>query len=250
MTRHAALTVLLLVLCGPDLLFCANISPEVNFFEVTRKEVTLEDHKITLIRVRPPALPKTTAAPVPAPRPLTAEEKAYEERVAKKAYAMLQLSATVYLGGKTPVTELRWRNDTGDTEYRVWSNADFRYLTQLSTLETETTVYSWFPFLDEWNLLDWPIDQPSPIPAGLDFSATETEYFIDARTKELKDQEVTLAGLDYLHAYYQIHYKELKADHEKRAVENAAREKALRENPPVKPDTVIHFWPEQSRINR
>ncbi len=86
--------------------------------------------------------------PTPAPRPVTPEEQAVSDRMEEKVYAMLNVRATVYLGDKTPVTELRWRNEAGALEYVAFSNVDFRYLTQLSTLETETTVYSWFPFVD------------------------------------------------------------------------------------------------------
>jgi len=223
-------------------------SAAVTYSEVRRKVVTVDDHTVTLVRVRPPALPKLPASP--APQAATAEEQATAERYAKKGYAMLNLNVTVYLGGKTPVTEIHWQSEGGQSVYRAWSNVDFRYLTQLPNLETETTVYSWFPFLDVCYLKDWPAGQKSPIPAELDFSTTEAEYFIDSLTKNSKDQEITLAGLDYLHAYYQINYADLKAAYEKREAENAERELQLRENPPKKPDTVIHFWPEQSRINR
>ena len=168
------------------------------------------------------------------------------DRYAKKGYADLNVSATVYLGGETPVTEIRWRNETGEVEYRAWSNADFRYLTQLPSLETETTVYSWFPFIDSCDLKEWPSNQKYPIPPGLNFSTEETEYFIDVRTKELKEQEVTLAGLDYLHAYYQINYVKLKADYEKQAKENAERERRLREHPPKPSDITLHWWPLKS----
>jgi hypothetical protein len=215
----------------------------VAYTEVARKEVRLGDHTVTLIRVRPPALPKVVPAPAAAPRPLTAEEKAYEERVAKKTYATLSLSATVYLGGKTPVTELRWRNDAGDVEYRAWSNVDFRYLTQLTELETDSTVYAWFPFIDEYDLADWPKNEKSPVPRGLDFSRTGAEYVVEARADGLRGEETTLAGLDYLHAYYQLHQAALKADHAARKKENARLEEQLRKNPPKAPDTALRWWP-------
>lgn len=218
----------------------------IAFSEVTRKVVILKDRTVTLIRVRPPALPK---APLRlASRPVTPQEQADSDRMEKKAYAMLTVSATVYLG-ENPVTELRWRNETGETEYRAFSNVDFRYLTQLSTLETDTTVYAWFPFVDVCDLVAGRIDQASPIPGDLTFSATEAEYFVDARAKDIKGQETTLAGLDYLHAYYQLHYKELKADYEKREAENAARENELRKHPPQTPDVTLYFWPIKSRAN-
>jgi hypothetical protein len=223
----------------------AQIAPVV-YSELSRKVVDYGDHKVSLVRIRPPNLPK---APLPPPSPVpTAEEQATAERYAKKGYAMLSVTATVYRGNPT-ITELTWRDDSGENEYRAWSNADFRYLTQLPSLETETMVYCWFPFIFEYDLSDWPADQKSPIPRGLKFSRTAAEYYVDERAKALKDQEVTLAGLDYLHAYYQIHYKELKADYEKREAENEAREKELRKNPPKTPDTIIHFWTVKSRLN-
>jgi hypothetical protein len=222
----------------------------ISYTEVTRKEVRLADHKVTLIRVRPPSLPKAPAATAtPPPRPLTAEERAYEERVSKKGYAMLNLTATVYLDKKTPVTELRWRNESGEIEYRAYSNIDFRYLSQLTQLETASTVYSWFPFIHECDLASWPKNEKSPLPPGLDFSPTEAEYFVEAGAKELKSEETTLAGLDFLHAYYQLHFAELKADYEKREKLAAAEEKARRENPPKTPDTTLYFWPIKSRVN-
>lgn len=249
---RACFTGILFVAIGAVKLFGVqsdeSIPSTVIYSEVGRKVIVADGHTVTLIRVRPPALPKLPAQP--APPPASAEEQATSERYARKGHAMLNVSVTVYLGGKTPVTEIRWRSESGETEYRAWSNVDFRYLAQLPSIETEETVYSWFPFIDQCDLKDWPADQKFPIPAGINFSPSEAEYFIDSRTKESKDQEVTLAGLDYLHAYYQINYADLKAGYEKRQAENEERERQLRENPPKKPDTVIHFWPEKSQINR
>jgi hypothetical protein len=219
------------------------------YSEVVRKEVRRGDHKVTLIRVRPPTLSKVIRTPVAAPRPLTSEEKAYEERVAQKGYAMLSLSATVYLSAKTAVTELRWRNESGEIEYRAWSNVDFRYLTNLTQIETETTVYSWFPFIDECDLSGWPKNEKPPVPPDLGFSRSEAEYFVDAHAKDLKSEEATLAGLDYLHAYYQLNYSELKTAYEKRLADARAEEIRLARNPPKTPDTTTYFWPIQSRRN-
>jgi hypothetical protein len=239
----------LFLLFGPLLRATEPVATELKFTEVTRKEVRLGDHTVTLIRVRPPALPKVVPAPTAASRPLTAEEKAYEERVAKKAYATLSLSATVYLGGPAPVTELRWRNESGDIEYRAWSNVDFRYLTQLTQLETDSTVYAWFPFVADCDLAGLPADEKPALPAGLDFSRTEAEYVVEARADGLQGQETTLAGLDYLHAYYQLNYADLKADYEKREALNAAEAETLRKNPPRTPDATLRFWPVKSRLH-
>jgi hypothetical protein len=222
--------------------FADTTSSTSSYSEINRRVITTGDHESILIRVRPPALPKAPQRDAQSPRPLTDEEAAYAERVAEKAYATLQITATVYLG-KRVVTELRWRDDTGANEYCAWSNVDFRYLTQLTQLESDSTVYSWFPFLVECDLSDWPKNEKSPVPTGLNFSRTEAEYFVDARAKDLKSEEATLAGLDYLHAYYQLHQAGLKADHAAREKENARLEQQLRENPPKVPDTTLRWWP-------
>jgi hypothetical protein len=215
--------------------------------EVARKVVSAGDHKITYVRIRPPSLPQLP--PPPEPRPPTAEEQAAAERIAAKPCATLNVSATVYLGGAQPVTELRWHDDTGALFFRAWSNVDFRHLTQLLQFETATTVYAWFPMVDEVALSDWPADQASPIPADLQFEPGVAEYYIESGVASLASEETTLAGLDYLHAFSQLHAAALKADYEHREADCAAREKELREHPPKTPDTVIQFWPVQSRLN-
>ena len=228
--------------------------PSVQFTEISRREVTVGDHKMTLIRVRPPALPKAPPAlpkappPLPAPPAPTADQIATEERMAKKSFASLNLTATVYLGKQT-ITELRWRDETGEKEYQAWSNIDFRYLTQLPYLETPTTLYSWFPFVYEESLADLPAGVKSPLPKGLNLRAKGADYVVNLTGKDLVSQEITLAGLDYLHAFYQLNYAELKAGYEKRQADASAEENRLARNPPKKADTVTYFWPIQSSRN-
>ena len=181
-------TILTLLIClGIPVPAKASTSPERQFSEISRREVTVGDHKMTLIRVRPPVLDK--APPPPAPPAPTPEQQATEERMAKKACASLNLTATVYLG-KPTITELRWRDETGEKEYGAWSNADFRYLTQLPYLETPTTVYQWFPFVDAYTVADFPAGEKSPIPKGLKLGAKGADYVVDLAAKDLDAQEV------------------------------------------------------------
>ena len=248
-------TIIGLLSIGPSLLWAGEttVAPiqhgSLVYSEVTRKVASLKDHKVTLVRVRGPLPPNAPTAPVQSLLPLPKEEQAREDRLAKKAYAALNVTATVYLGGKTPVTELRWRNETGVREYHAWSNADFRYLTQLTELETETTVYSWFPLVDSIDLTTWTKDQAYPLPAWLRFTGDAPDYQLDPKIKDWKDQETTLAGLDYLHAYYQLNVRALKTAYDKRMSDARTEEIRLARNPPKKTDTVTYFWPIQSRRN-
>lgn len=246
--RHLHLPIRMLLL-SPIVLFqalsgAADTRKPAPFVEVSaRKVIDFGNHTATYVRVRPPVLPKV---PPPAPpAPLSEAERARLDELSEKNHVTLNVSATVYLlAGSRVVTELRWRDDeTGELTYRAYSNADFRYLTQLCNLETETTVYLWFPFVEVCDLNDWPVDQSYPLPSDIDLSPTESEYLVDARVNDRADQKLTLAGLDFLHAYYQLHHAELKADHERRVAESARREQELRENPPKQANTVLRFWP-------
>lgn len=242
-------SVLLLAGLGPCLSWASTgepaTPPAVNYVEVSpRRVVNLGDHTATFVRVRRPNLTKLVTPPPAPPRELTAEEKARYEELEKKAYVSLGVTATVYLNGKQTVTELRWRNEeTGNLEYVAYSNADFRYLTQLHHLESDTTVYSWFPFVSAYDLSEWPAEEKPPFPSGLSLSTNQVEYVVDERALGRSDQETTLAGLDYLHAYYQLNYSELKSAYEQRVAAEAERERELKENPPKPQNIVIRFWP-------
>lgn len=216
----------------------------IAFVEISpRKVVNLGDHTATLVRVRRPNLTKIVASPPPPPRELTAEEEARHLELEKKTYVTLGITATVYLNGDETVTELRWRNEeTGNLEYVAYSNADFRYLTQLHHLESDTAVYSWFPFVSDYNLADWKGDDKPQLPRGLGLSSTEIEYVVDRRALD-GSQETTLAGLDYIHAYYELHKAKLKLAYEQRMEAEAERARELRENPPKPQNIVIRFWP-------
>ena len=89
---------------------------------------------------------------------------------------------------------------------------------------------------------DFPPGQKPPIPDGLNLSTTQADYVVDASDKNVDSQETTLAGLDTLHAYYQLHYAELKAAYEKAQVASDAQDRQLRLHPPKTPDTTIRFW--------
>jgi hypothetical protein len=208
--------------------------------ELARKVVDFGTHKITYIRITPPALPPVPPQSETPPVTPTAEELAAQERRAAKAHGNLTVTAVVYVGAPT-VTELSWISEEGQ-RFRAWSNADFRLLTQLNDIETETHIFMWFPFVSEVSVEEIA---PEDRPAGLSlFTAADTasEYFFEGTEQDAAKAAVTLAGLDFLHAFYQIHRARLAEDHARRIAEAAAQAEELAKNPPKRPDTVIHFW--------
>ena len=215
--------------------------------EVARKEIRTGGHKITYVRFRRPLASQTP--PASEPRPTAAADQATAEHPAAKARANLKMTVTVYLGGTLPLTELRWHDESGTRRFVAWSNVDFRHLTHFSQFETPTTLFGWFPTITSVALSSRPADQSSPFPAGLQFEPGVAEYYVDSPVAELKSEETTLDGLDYLHAFYQLHAPELKADYDHRESVHAPREQELHEHPQESPDTVIHFWPIQSRLH-
>jgi hypothetical protein len=210
--------------------------------ELSRKEVHLGTHKVTYIRIRPPTLPQPPPALVatPAVEP-TAEQILTEKRRAEKKYESLPISCTVFVG-TTSISELTWNLE--GRVFRAYSNVDFRHLTQLSEIETETTIYSWFPFVYECSLSAIPIpDRPQGIALFDNISAVpECEYFFEGTQSDALINDSTLKALDYLHAYYQLNRNSLAEAFKKREAENTAREQYLKANPPQKKDTIMQFW--------
>lgn len=222
------------------------IAPDLKSLEtapvLNRKVVDHGTHTSTYTRIRPPVLAKRPVPPPEPQRELTSEERATMERLAAKEYASLSVTATVYVGAKQTVTALRWWDQTTGEQYRAYSNADFRYLSQIHDIETETHVYLWFPFVDSYELADLPQDEPNPIPKGITFEPGVVEYLLETRAKDDASQARTLDLLDHVHALYQLRLPELKADYEKRMKEAAEREEELRKNPPVPPSTQTYWW--------
>ncbi len=210
--------------------------------ELSRKVVHLGTHKITYIRITPPQLPRMPVAPVVPAREPTAEELAAEEAYAAKIYEHLGLTCMVYVGTPT-VTELTWWHE--GKRHRAWSNADFRLLTQLGHLETETHVFSWFSFVSEAVVADIPVaERPAEFTL---FSASDTapEYYFEGTEADMIATANTLLSLDYMHAYYELHREQLATEHAQRMQDAAlheARGAELAKNSPKRPDTVIRFW--------
>jgi hypothetical protein len=230
MSPNLKFITLLLIACK---VVSAEQTPDATpeFSIVARKEVKLDDHKITYVRVKPPKnLPKLPPTPVAAEP--TSEQMARWKELETKTHVQLNNSCVVYLT-KPKITQIKLRVD--DKEFTCYSNVDFRNLSAVNSLEDANTVYSWFPWISE-------SEPDGSIPAGLELSTTEAEYIVEASEADVAKYEEQFKGLDLLHAYFTVHKDTLIADRIKRETEAEAREKELRENPPKKQDTVIYFW--------
>lgn len=217
--------------------------------ELSRKTVDLGTHKVTFIHVTQPRLSVLPTPPAVAVTPPSAEQVAADEARAAKTYEQLSASVTVYPGaGERPtVSDLTWWHE--GKRYQAWSNIDFRLLTQLPELETETHVFSWFPFVSEGSVEEIPVAER---PAGLSLfplADTAPQYYLEGSTEEIAPIEGTLHGLDYLHAYYQLHHARLASEYAERLAVATAQEAELAKNPPKPADTVIHFWKVSAAAN-
>ncbi len=213
--------------------------------EVLRKQSKNGAQTQTIILIDKPNLPKIPQPEYSAPRPLTSEEQAIENRRAAKEYLSFTVSATVFLDKKeAPLTELRWRE--GEKEYIAYSNVDFRYLDQLIEFETEKYIVSWFPFVGSCEKGDLPDGEWEKIHRKVKFQHKFAEYAVDITEAEMKKHESIFAPLDAVHDYYDLNSKSLRLNYLRREEAEKKRQAELDSNPPKIPDTVIHFWPVKS----
>ena len=199
---------------------------------LSRRTVTMGDHKMTLVRIKAPRLPKLPVVPQTPP---SAEALATEARRATKTYDCATFTATVYAG---PVTEIIWQSGEGDRTFRAYSNIDFLNLWGLSEIETDTAVLSWWclPFDYSGEEIDLPLRKK------LRLSPKFSEYVVDATEEEMAASPEAFAVLDAIHAYYDGHRRELIAARQQREAAEEARAAELLLHPPVTPDETVYFW--------
>lgn len=231
----------------------ADTKPALKLQIIEGVEVKLPDRSIFYQRAAPPIPPTPRpSTPVPEATPLSLAERAAAEARAKKKFEVLMISATVY---DCRVTELRWY--FGQREYRAWSNIDFNYLAGQGEIETEDSIY--------WLIMGLGNDTAESVAAANERAAAEgwnwhkelppadrfppnrAEYILAGGSNDPKPPSEALAPLDALHSYYEANRERLADEYVKREAAQLAREKWLKEHPPIPKDTVIHFWPKKSR---
>ena len=202
---------------------------------LARREVTLAGGSITYLLIRPPSLTPPPASP---PAPVTspsAEELAAQALHDAKTYVNLGMGAIVYAGPPT-VTELSWNLPDG-RRFRAFSSVDFTHLSQLTELETATTIYGWGTLVSEGD----PAELPTGVREALS-AAPGAQYLFEGTEADAQANESMLGALDYLHAYYQLHEATLVAATASRKAEAAEWERQAAEAAARPRHEKIYFW--------
>ncbi|MDP1581222.1 MAG: hypothetical protein Q8M02_13185 [Candidatus Didemnitutus sp.] len=159
------------------------------------------------------------------------------ERVSNKRYESIMVSAYVHVGGET-FTEIKWRDPEAETEYAAWSNVDFRLLVDPATLETETLVFFWFPFV-----MAFPAEASDTAhPAGLAASGTP-DYVLIGKAAELPSEHPLLQALDAVHAHVQLNREALEKRQHERQFQADEAERLLTAASQTKKTVTLRFWP-------
>lgn len=194
---------------------------------------TADGGTTTFIRVAPPSLP-----PPPAPLPSVSPriERQSEADAVGKPGEMLSPVVTVYPAhaGLPVVSEIRWQHAGRD--WRAFSSVDFFHLTQLSTIETATTDYTWFPFVSLAALGD------RTRPVGLPIRPGQAEFWVDASAADIEAHPEAFATFQSLHALYQLEGPRLAAEHARREAEAAIQERKALARPKTKRPVIIRMW--------
>ena len=210
---------------------------------LARSKVTLADRTVTYLLIRPPSL---SAQPPPPPAPATppseAELAAQALRDAKN-YVDLGIRAIVYSGSPV-VTELSWNLADGRS-LRAFSSVDFTHLSQLTELETTTTIYGWNSIVSEGD----PADLPSGVREALNASPG-VQYLFEGTEADALASQSTLQGLDYLHAYYQLHEAALVAEAASRKTQAAQQEREAVADAAKSKDQTVFFWKKEASASR
>jgi hypothetical protein len=194
-----------------------------------QRSVSFGKHTVTVNRVAPPIFPPVVATPTPAPEhPLYAD------------YILLVFSATVYDG---KLTVLQW--SYGDQSMVAVSNLDCDYLSTLYGFVDSNTFYDIIAFRDDESSADAdPRSATWLKQARKALIPTVPGYIIVSGTADAD----TVQGLDALHVYFGANKNALAQAYARQQAQWAGKQLQLKLHPPVRPNTVINFWPIKSSV--
>jgi hypothetical protein len=202
----------------------------VHFQILDQKSVWVGTHSITLNRVASPVFPLSVGTPSPAPAP----PPEYAN------YILLTFWATVYDG---KFTMLQW--SYGNENMVVVSNIDFSYFSSLSGFVQDNSFYNIIAFLDYESSADadpkateWLQEAKQALnPAVPGYLVVSGTASADA-----------IQGLTALHKYFGENQASLIQAYTLRQAQFAAEQLQLKLNPPVRPSTIINYWPIKSSV--
>ena len=200
----------------------------VHFQILDQKRVYFGQHSVTLNRVATPVFPAPVPTPAPAPTPaspLPVFQPALDQ--------MLFFSATVY---DHRLTVLQWFD--GNRGLAVVSNLDFNYFTTYAFFEI-------FMALDNESSADAdPTTASWLAQASASLPANAPGYVVVSGTATADDIE----ELDALDAYVVANSGNIIQAYQQQQALDAARALQLKLHPPVRPNTVINYWPIKSSV--
>ncbi|MEI8294448.1 MAG: hypothetical protein WCG66_10780 [bacterium] len=223
-----------------------------------RHEVGLGNRKITYDRLETPKL-----KPVPTPTPVlqlvepvpTAAELEEMRKMAGKRFVGVFLHCTCF---NNEFTEVEWRE--GGVYLAFLTTANFQYLSQLSDFDTGTCQCS---FLMGWGESDRAefeamnqVFATGRVAGRKPRSWPSSLIQQQKRTGKSAWQVVStgpvppevLKVIEALHTYYDANAAKLAAEFQRREAEQAARERWLKEHPPIPRDTTVEYFPIRSSV--
>jgi len=217
------------VLFLSPIVYSQNFTSGSGLHILDQRKVYFGSHSVTLNRVTTPVF----AAPVPTPAPAAPPSQPFAN------YELLLLGATVY-DGQFSVLE---RID-GDQGFVAVSNVDFDYFS-IEGFGGGDTFYELIMALDNESS-----SGADPTTAGWlaqarsALSGSVPGYMIVSGTASTDD----LQALDALHAYFGANASSLEQQYQQRQAQYAAKLLQLKLHPPVRPNTVINYWPIKSSV--
>lgn len=170
--------------------------------------------------------------------PLSQEELEALQEQEQKPVLSLIVEGSAYSNG---VTEFRWH--AGQKSYRAFSNVDFTLFSALTMLEGANSVYQ-FTFL-----VSRATGTPPPsVPDSSQFSSSQAEYMAVADQEhsiDAQQEAAAFAPFDALHVYFDTAKEDLIAARAAAEAERAAKEQALRDNPPQPKNITVNIWVER-----
>lgn len=180
------------------------------------------------------------------PVALSPEILAAWEESQKVTHEQISMAANVY---GEDYSEITWRDTETREEFTVWTNLNLNYLRLIGSFRTDGYRYDYFGFIYAYEReterkrltafaeAGYPAESRWKYPP-VAFSSESFEYFVDAAAGARVPQKL-YRQMDALFAYYLAHREEFEVRHKNAVLLQAAREKSLKERPPVEPKEVI-----------